>query len=71
MRGYSKPLDLLQCCPKTKEYIFEIYKNCIDNLICKAEIETDIREQAYRYQGGKGWGGMNWEIGIATYILLR
>ena len=28
------------------------------------------REQMYGYQGGKGEGGMNWEIGIDTYTLL-
>ena len=28
------------------------------------------REQMYGYQGGKGWGGRNWEIGIDTYTLL-
>ena len=24
----------------------------------------------YGYQGGKGWGGRNWETGIDTYTLL-
>ena len=44
----------------------------IDDLIYKAEIETDYRrrEQTYGYQGGRGGGGINWEIGIDIYILL-
>ena len=28
------------------------------------------REQTYGHQGGKGGGGMNWEIGIDIYTLL-
>ena len=38
-------------------YICGIQKNGIDNLICKAEIETRDREQIYGYQGGKEWVG--------------
>ena len=38
-------------------YICGIQKNGIDNLICKAEIETRDREQMYGYQGGKDWVG--------------
>ena len=45
----------------------ESKKNGIDDLICKAEIETDA-EKTYGYQGGKG--GMNWEIGTDIYTLL-
>ena len=41
----------------------------IDNFIHKAEIETDV-ENKRRYQGGRGGGGMNWEIGINIYTLL-
>ena len=33
------------------------------------------REQIYGHQGGKWWegggGGMNWEIGIDIYTLIR
>ena len=28
------------------------------------------REQTYGYQGGKGGGGTNWEIGIDIYTLM-
>ena len=28
------------------------------------------KEQMYTYQGGKVWGGRNWEIGIDTCTLL-
>ena len=38
-------------------YICGIQKNGIDNLICKAEIETRDREQMYGYQDGKEWVG--------------
>ena len=36
----------------------------------REQIETTSREQMYGYQGGKGWGGRNWETGIDTYTLL-
>ena len=52
-------------------HIFGIQKNGIDDLICKAEIETQTYgEQMYGYQGGKGGCGRNWEIGIDIYTLL-
>lgn len=35
-------------------------KNGGDDLPCKAEVETQAREQTYGYQGGKG---VNWETG--------
>ena len=41
----------------------------IDNFIHKAEIETDV-ENKRRYQGGRGGGGINWEIGNDIYTLL-
>ena len=41
-----------------------------NELIYKAETESQIREQTYGYQGGKGRGGINWEIGADIYIPL-
>ena len=51
-------------------HIGGIQTNGIDDLICKAEIETQTRGQMYGYQRGMGGGGKNWEIGIDTYTLL-
>ena len=51
-------------------YIFGIKKNGTDEPICKAEIETVIKEKIYGHQGEKWWKGMNWEIGIYIYTLL-
>ena len=42
----------------------------LNELLCKAETESQIREQTYGYQGGKGRGGINWEIGADIYIPL-
>ena len=42
----------------------------IDNLIYKAEIETDVENKSMDTKGGKRVGGMNWEIGIDIYTLL-
>ena len=42
----------------------------LNELIYKAETESQIREQTYGYQGGKGRGGINWEIGADIYIPL-
>ena len=52
-------------------HICGIQKNGTDELVCKAEIETQTREHTYGYQGGRGGGGgRNWEIGIDTYTLI-
>ena len=40
------------------------------NLFAKQKQRHRLREQMYGYQGGKGWGGRNWETGIDTYTLL-
>ena len=49
----------------------ESEKTGIDDLIYKAEIETQTREHTYGYQGGcGGGGGRNWETGIDIYTLL-
>ena len=49
-----------------------IEKNGIDDFICKAEIET--RDVDNKYMDPKresgGWGGRNWELGIAINTLL-
>ena len=39
-------------------------------LFAKQKQRHRRREQTYGYQGGKGWGGMNQEIGIDIYTLL-
>ena len=41
----------------------------IDNLIYKAERETDVENKCMDIKG-EGGGGMNWEIGIDIYTLL-
>ena len=41
-------------------------ENCgIDDLIYKAEIDTDVENRRMGTKGERG-GGMNWEIGIYT-----
>ena len=45
--------------------ICEIQKNGTDELICKAEIETDVENKRV-HQGGRE-GGMNWETGADIY----
>ena len=40
----------------------------IDDLICKQRHKC--REQLHGYQGGKGEGGKNWEVGIDLYTWL-
>ena len=40
------------------------------NLFAKQKYRHRCREQTYGYQGGKGGGGMNWDIRIDTYTLL-
>ena len=37
------------------------------NLFAKQKQSRRCRKQTYGYQGGKGEGGMNWEIGIDIY----
>ena len=41
------------------------------NLFAKQKQRHRRREQMYGHQGEKGGGGMNWEIGIDMYTLLR
>ena len=50
--------------------IFIIILTCfLDDLTCKAEIETQLcREQTCGYQGGSS-GRMNWEIGTDIFTL--
>ena len=40
------------------------------NLFTKQKSSHRCRKQIYGYQGGKGQGGINWEIGIGIYTLL-
>ena len=47
-----------------------IQKNCRDEPVGKAEIETDIGNNCMDTKGGRGLGGMNWEMGL-TYIHYR
>ena len=44
-------------------HIYGIEKNGIDELICKAEIETQTGGQTFGYQGGTGrWNGLeDWD----------
>ena len=42
----------------------------IDDLIYKAEIETDVENKSMDNKGERGGGGMNWEIGIDRYTLI-
>ena len=50
-------------------------KNAIDELVCRAEIETQMQRTNVwtpRGESGGGWGGcggMNWAIGIDMYTL--
>ena len=46
-----------------------IQKTDADELICKAEIETQIQRTNIWIQRGEG-GGMNWEIEMDIYTLL-
>ena len=51
----------------------ESEKTGIDDLVYKAEIETQMKRTNIwipRGKVGRGWRGMNWEIGIDIYILL-
>ena len=48
-------------------HICEIQTNTMDDLICKAEIETQMQRSNIRIPRGKGSDGMNWEMGIGIY----
>ena len=50
-------------------HICGIKKNGTDELICKAETETDVENRRMDTKGGRS-GGMDWEIGIDVYTLL-
>ena len=50
-------------------------ENATDELVCRAEIETQKQRTMYGHQGGKEVGGggggvMNWETGIDMYTLM-
>ena len=51
-------------------HIYEIKKNGTDETICQAEIEIQTTEPTYGYQGEKGRGRMNWDIGVDICTLL-
>ena len=40
------------------------------NVFAKQKQRDKLKEQTYGYQGRKGEGGMNWEIGIDIYTVL-
>ena len=48
----------------------ESRKNGIDDLICKAEIETQTQRTNIWIPRGKREGERNWETGTDTYTLL-
>ena len=50
-------------------HICRIYKNGIHDLICKAEIDTDVQNKHMDTKGEMG-AGINWEIEIDVYTLL-
>ena len=49
-------------------HIYRIQKNAIDELVCKAEIETQTERTNIWTPRGKWGRGMNWEIEIGMYI---
>ena len=66
-KGKNKYLILMHVCG--------IWKNCADELVCRAEVETQMwRTNMWTPRGdrgeGGGGGGMNWEIGIDIYTLI-
>ena len=53
-------------------HIYEIKKNGTDETFCKAEINTQTEITNYGHQRGGRWGsGMNSEIGIDIYTILK
>ena len=52
-------------------YICGIWRNSTDDLICKAEIETQKQRPNIWTSRGEKTGGKDWEIGIGTHTLLR
>ena len=48
-----------------------IQKNDMEELICKAEIETQMQRTNVWTPRGKKGGGKIWEIGIDIYTLMR
>ena len=51
-------------------HICGIQKNGTDELICKAETETQMQRTNVWVLRGEGENGKNWEIGINIYTLL-
>ena len=52
-------------------HVCGIQKNGIDNLICKAETDTQMQKTNVRMPRAKwGPGGMTWETGTDVYTLL-
>ena len=51
-------------------FIYGILKKVLMNLCTRQKYSHRCRKQAYGYQRRKGWGGINWEIGIDIYTLL-
>ena len=48
-----------------------IQKNGRDELMCKAEIESQMQKTNLWLPRGKGRGGMNWRLGLTyTHFLL-
>ena len=55
--------------------LFQVFKilikeRSLDDLICKAEMETEIENKHMDSQGERVGGGMSWEIVIDIYTLL-
>ena len=45
-------------------------KKAYKESVYKREIVTDVENRLTVIKGGKGWGGINWEIGIDIYTSL-
>ena len=56
-----------KCCIST--YIHHIWKNGIDELICKAETDTDVDSRHIVTKWVRG-DGRDWEVGIDMYTLM-
>ena len=52
-------------------HICGIQKNGTDEPVCKAEIETQTQRTNVWTPRGERGGGINWEIGIEIYTLIR